>query len=344
MIDFEGVDAADLERLLIVRDRAAGAVAVLAVHDTTLGPAHGGIRRRAYPGLGAAVADAVALATAMTWKCSLAEVASGGGKVVMLDRPDLDRAAAYRLVGAAVASLGGRFRTGPDVGTTSADLTEVASQTEFVSTGAGGEGDLGLATARGVEAAMAALVERLGKPWRGLRVVVQGAGAVGAALAELLAARGAEVLVSDLDGARAEAVARRVGGRTVAVERALETPCDIVAPCALGGVLTEAVAARLPAAGVCGAANNQLVGAAAARLAERGIVVVPDFVANAGAVIAGITFAATGVPAGPERIARIGATTAAILATAAQQGRLPVDVALGLAQERVARARAARHR
>jgi glutamate dehydrogenase/leucine dehydrogenase len=118
----------------------------------------------------------------------------------------------------------------------------------------------------------------------------------------------------------------------------------VVAPCALGGILDEAVAATLSAAGVCGAANNQLVGRAADRLAERGVVVVPDFVANAGAVIAGITFAATGVPATPERIARIGATAATILASAARQGRSPVAVALDSAQERVASARAARHR
>jgi leucine dehydrogenase len=344
VIDFEAVDAADLERLLVVRDRGARAVAVVAVHDTTLGPAHGGIRRRTYAGLGAAVADALALAAAMTWKCALAEVPSGGGKVVLLDRPDLDRAAAYRLVGATVASLGGSFRTGPDVGTTPMDLAEVAAETEFVSTGAGGEGDLGLATALGVEAAMGALIEQLGKPWRGLRVLVQGVGSVGAALAQLLAARDVEVLVADVDAGRAAEVAGRLGAKTVAAARALDTPCDVLAPCALGGMLDEAVAATLPAAGVCGAANNQLVGRAADRLAERGVVVVPDFVANAGAVIAGITFAATGVPATPDRIARIGATAATILASAARQGRSPVAVALDSAQERVASARAARHR
>lgn len=343
--DWQNVDAADLELLQIVRDRRAGALAVVAVHDTALGPAHGGIRRRAYPGLGAAVADAVALATAMTWKCALAGLPAGGGKVVLLDQPGLDRAAAYRRVGQAIAALGGQFRTGPDVGTTSEDLSQVSAETSFVSTGIGGEGDLGLATARGVEAAMQALVEQLGADWHGLRVALQGLGSVGMALAELLAQRGVRLVVADVDPNRAAAVQQRLGAEVVAPSAIASVRCDVFSPCAFGGVLTVAAADAMQARGVCGAANNQFADpAAAARFAARGILVVPDFVANAGAVIAGLTFAHDGRPVRPERLARIGATARQVLVQAAAAGLPPDQVALTMAKERVAQARAARHR
>ncbi|MCA8966415.1 MAG: hypothetical protein KDC48_16160, partial [Planctomycetes bacterium] len=129
MTSLEFLAEADCEQLLVVRDRRAAALAVVAVHDTAAGPAHGGIRRWPYPSLASAVTDVVALARAMTWKCALAGVPAGGGKAVILDRPDLDRGAAYRLVGRTVAQLGGRFFTGPDVGTTAADLDVVAGET-----------------------------------------------------------------------------------------------------------------------------------------------------------------------------------------------------------------------
>lgn len=345
MNDWQAVAAADLELLQIVRDRRAGALAVVAVHDTSLGPAHGGIRRRSYAGLRAAVADAVALATAMTWKCALAGLPSGGGKVVLLDHPDLDRAAAYRLVGQVVASLGGRFRTGPDVGTTSEDLAQVAGETSFVSTGTSGEGDLGLATARGVEAAMQALVAHLGTGWEGLRVAVQGLGSVGLALAGLLAQRGVRLLVADVDANRAAAARQRFGATVVDPDTIATAACDVFAPCALGGGLTTELAGRMRARGVCGAANNQFAEpTAAAAFAAQGITVVPDFVANAGAVIAGLTFAQDGIPARPERLAQIAATTAAVLARATAAGVPPDQVALAMAKERVAQARSPRHR
>jgi glutamate dehydrogenase/leucine dehydrogenase len=150
MTSLEQLEASGCEQVLVVRDRAANALAVIAVHDTRLGPAHGGIRRWPYPSLAAAVSDVLQLAEAMTWKCALADVPAGGGKAVILDRPGTDREAAYRLVGRAVAQLGGRFFTGPDVGTTTADLQVVAGETSYVATGEGeGPGDLPAATATG---------------------------------------------------------------------------------------------------------------------------------------------------------------------------------------------------
>lgn len=337
---------ADCEQILVVRDRPSGAVAVVAVHDTSAGPAHGGIRRWAYPSLGAAVADAVQLAQAMTWKCALADVPAGGGKAVILDAPGLDRRAAYRLVGRVVAQLGGAFFTGPDVGTGAADLREVAGTTRFVAVddaAGGGPGDLAQATAVGVFAAQRALAVALGLDLAGAVVAVQGTGAVGAKLCRLLAGAGARLVVADAVPERAAAVAAELGARAVAAERIVREPCDLFAPCALGGVLTEAVANELPAKGVCGAANNVLATPAAGRiLHRRGVPCVPDFVANAGALIQGATWHLTGERIGAERLARIGVTATDLLARSVASDLPPGELALAMAIERVANLRAAR--
>ncbi|MBX3465206.1 MAG: Glu/Leu/Phe/Val dehydrogenase [Planctomycetes bacterium] len=332
--------AADCEQVLVVRDRATGATAVLAVHDTRLGPAHGGIRRARYPDLGAAVADAVALAQAMTWKAALAELPAGGGKTVLLDHDGLDRAAAYRLVGRAVDQLGGRYFTGPDVGTGDAELRFVAEATRFVAVPGrdGGPGDLAAATASGVFAALTALAERLPAPVRGLRVVVQGLGAVGWRLAGLLHAAGAELLVADVQPERAAAAAAAFGAHVVPPERVLATPCAVLAPCALGGLLTAATAAALPARGICGAANNVFADADAADvLHRRGVLVVPDFVANAGGLVRGALWHLAGERADDDRLRRIGRTAGELLDRSRTEDLPPPALALRLARERVAR-------
>jgi leucine dehydrogenase len=328
------------EQVLQVQDAAAGAVAFVVVHDTRLGPAHGGIRRWRYASPAAARADAEALARAMTWKCALADVPAGGGKAVLMDHDGLDREAGYHLVGRAVDSLGGRFFTGPDVGTTAADLRVVAQQTRHVVPVDGdGPGDLAAATARGVAAALAALAQRLERPLAGLRVVVQGVGAVGEQLCMRLSARGVRLVVGDVDAARAAAVAAAVGAEVVAPADLLTVPCDVFAPCGLGGVLTTATAGSLPAAGVCGAANNVLADAAAGDvLHRRGVQLVPDFVANAGALIAGCLWHRTGRRVDAERIDRIGVTAGDVLDRAAAERVPPAILALRLARERVERA------
>ena len=344
MVVSDVLAAADCEQVLLVRDREAAATVLLAVHDTRLGPAHGGIRRLAYESLEHAARDVVALAQAMTWKCALAEVPAGGGKCVVLDGPQLDRGAAYRLVGRTVAQLGGRYFTGPDVGTTDEDLRIVASETRFVAVapvgGAAAEdgpGDLAEATAVGVFAAIGALAQRLQRPLDGLRVAQQGLGAVGLRLAARLRAAGVRLWVSDVMAART-AAAVELGATAVAPERILQTPCDVFAPCALGGVLTVAAAADLPARGVCGAANNILADAeAAAVLHRRGILVVPDFVANAGALIQGATWHLTGRRVGAERLQRIATTAGELLDRAGAAGVPPSVLALQVARERLAR-------
>jgi leucine dehydrogenase len=340
MTSLEQLEASGCEQVLVVRDRAANALAVIAVHDTRLGPAHGGIRRWPYPSLAAAVSDVLQLAEAMTWKCALADVPAGGGKAVILDRPGTDREAAYRLVGRAVAQLGGRFFTGPDVGTTTADLQVVAGETSYVATGEGeGPGDLPAATATGVLAAMSALALRLERSLDALHVVVQGLGAVGMQLCAQLHAAGARLTVSDVIAERAAAAQAQFGVEVVAPDRILHTPCDVFAPCALGGVLTMATAAELPARGVCGAANNIFADLEVARsLHARSVLVVPDFVANAGALIQGALWHLSQQHVGPERIRHIAKTTGEVLDRALAENVAPIELALRMARERVDRA------
>jgi leucine dehydrogenase len=331
--------SADHEQVLVARDREAGTTLLVAIHSTRLGPAHGGLRRVAYASFDAALRDVLALAQAMTWKCALAGVPAGGGKAVLIDHPGLDRAAAYRFAGRTVEQLGGRYFTGPDAGTGAADLELVAERTKFVAVDRdGGPGDLAGATATGVAAAIAAVAARLGRALRGLHVVVQGAGEVGTALCERLAAAGVRLTVADVVPARAAAAAQRFGAAVVAPDRVASVACDVFAPCALGGVLTADVAAALPARAVCGAANNVLADDAAAHvLHERGVLVVPDFVANAGALILGATWHLTGQRAPIDRVQRIGSTVAELLERAAREDVPPPLLALQVARERVAR-------
>lgn len=320
----ETLAAADYEQLQLLA--GDGALAVLVVHDSRLGPAFGGIRCRRYADLAAAIDDALQLARAMTMKCAIAGLPAGGAKTVILDRDGLDRAAAYRLVGRHVEAMRGRYYTGPDLGTGADDLRVVAAQTRFcASPDAGGPGDLAASTARGVLAALRATAAAIGRELAGLHVAVQGLGAVGLPLARALAAAGARLTVADLDPDRGRQAAA-FGAEVVDAAAVLEVDCDLLAPCAAGGVLDLDRARRLAAAAVCGAANNVCADAdAEALLHARGVVVAPDFVANAGALVHGACFHLDGAPPPPSRIDRLGDVTAEILAEAAAR-RLPPGV------------------
>ncbi|MBL9106085.1 MAG: Glu/Leu/Phe/Val dehydrogenase [Myxococcales bacterium] len=334
-IDGEALDAAGVQRCVVWRDPACGLTAVLVIDDLTLGPAAGGVRTRAYPGLAAALAEAAGLAQAMTRKCALAGLAAGGAKAVVLDHPGLDRPRAFARLGRFVAELGGVFRTAGDLGTTAADLAAMATTCPYVHVE---ERGLSEAVARGVVACVAACALRRGRALAGLRVAVQGCGSIGGATARALHAAGASLVLADIDAARARRVADETGAEVVGPDEILASAVDVVAPCAVGRVLTPAAAAELRAWAVCGAANNILSGLDAARvLADRGILHVPDEVASAGAVIEGIGLSVMGLADRTPLIDGLGATAAALLAEAAASGELPVVLA-----ERRARARLAR--
>jgi leucine dehydrogenase len=337
---FELVTELGLARLTLWSDRPSGLRALLAVDDVTLGPAVGGIRTRAYPTLAAAIQDAAALARAMTRKAALGRLDAGGCKIVVLDHPGLDRPAAFARLGELIEELGGMVRTAGDLGTTADDLAAVARTCRFVDTS---HEDLGGATARTVLRCVEACAEAKGRAVAGLTVAVQGCGAIGAAVARALAAVGARVIVADVDAARAEATARAVDGRVVSPDSILTEEVDLVSPCAIGGAITEDVAGRVRAWAVCGAANNVLAGPGAeARLAERGVLYVPDFIASAGAVVHGIGKNLMGLTDPTPLVDAVGITAREVLAESRASGRLATDVAVERAERRIEAARAAR--
>jgi len=281
------------ERVVRACDPAIGLTAVIAIHSTSLGPAIGGLRALHYPDEASALVDALRLAEGMTMKAAAAGVDAGGGKAVIVVPPgERPTPAQLRAFAALVDRLEGAYYTAEDVGTTTAEMEALRAHTPFVlglPCHAGGCGDPSPFTARGVVEAMRAAWQHLtGAPTlAGARVVVQGAGKVGAGVVAGAAAQGAAVLVADVAEDRVAALAASAGATPLATGRALAEPCDILCPCALGGVLDARAVAALDARVVCGAANNQLAADGAARLlAARGVLYVPDFVANAGGLLA----------------------------------------------------------
>jgi glutamate dehydrogenase/leucine dehydrogenase len=281
------------EQVVLVADAASELQAVIAVHSTALGPSLGGIRFWHYATEADALTDVLRLSEAMSLKASAAGLHQGGGKaVVRWSDPHRPRSPEQlRALGRAIHELGGRYIAAEDVGATTVDMDGIAAVTPWVtgvSESMGGSGDPSPVTAVGVHAAMrAAARERWGAAdLTGRHVVVQGAGKVGSGLARLLVADGARVSVGDVDDARVRSLVAELGVEAVPAADVLTVPADVVAPCALGGVLTRPVVDALVCAIVCGGANNQLATVEVDdALAARGILYAPDFVANAGGIL-----------------------------------------------------------
>ena len=335
----------DHEELAIRRGARSGAYCVVAIHSTALGPALGGLRMWHYPATVDAARDALRLASGMTYKAAAAGLDLGGGKgVICAPAEGLDgdrRRAALLDFGDLVESLGGRYITAEDVGISPSDLVAIGERTTHL-TGLpperGGSGDPSPFTAIGVEAAIRACVrKRFGSGHlAGRRVAVVGLGHVGARLAERLAAAGCELSVSDIVAGRRE-LAASLGARWIDPADAMETECEVLAPCALGGAISAANATRLRCEVVCGSANNQLADESlAGPLAERGILYAPDFIANAGGLIHVYReikgYSEERAVALAEGIER---TLEAVLQTAAERGVSPLAAARERARERL---------
>ena len=326
----------DPGRLLAFPEIPSGLRALIAIHDTTLGPAAGGVRTRVYADEWSALRDAAALAHTMTLKCALAGLPCGGGKAVVMEHPGLDRERAFEILGAAVEALGGLFHTAGDLGTHEADLRAMERRTQYVSLDAQGL-DLEGATARGVvlalrEGAFAIGATELSQ----LEVIVQGVGAVGSVVAQMLAERGARVALTDTDSRRAQQIAEAIGARVIDPADAASTQCDVFVPCAMGGLIDVAIAGSIPCRMVCGAANNPLADdASLAILESRGVLYIPDFVANAGAVIEGIGSSILGLDDRSGLIERIAETTRTVIQLSRERGVSTLTVARSLAQERI---------
>ena len=322
----------DFEEVLAIRDRRSGLRGFLALHDTTAGPAFGGIRRWRYGNEKQALLDCLRLSRAMTWKCALAGVPGGGGKAVVLDAPEVDLDAGYAHLGRVVERMGGRFYTGPDVGTGRDHLAAVASETSYVTRpGDEGPGDLPGATAEGVFAGIAATLRHLDGEERFAErtVVIQGLGALGFGVARRLCERGARVLGSDIDAKRVERARNELGVEPVEPSREVEVECDVFSPCALGGVVHDLTVSRLRCRAVAGGANNVLARTRHGdRLHDRGILFAPDLVISAGALLLGTAFHLEQRRMGFDEIRdRIGRVCARVLRLSDERGMPPARVA-----------------
>jgi leucine dehydrogenase len=337
------------ERLEIFHDARTGLRGAIAIHSTVLGPAMGGLRLWRYGSLDAAVADVLDLARAMSLKNAAAGLDLGGGKAVLLDDGRWDsrelRAERMRAVGEIVEGLDGRYITAEDVGTSPEDMEWIGERTRRVAgrpVESGGHGDPSPLTALTVFTAIAVAAEqRLGvSDLDGVRVGVLGVGHVGAVLAGRLARAGADVVVADAAPGVADEVADSVGAEAVEVDGFLERELDVLAPCALGGVIDPGAVPLLRCSIVAGAANTQLTDPAVADdLARAGILYVPDFVANCGGIVHVGGEALKLDPGSVERLlVDAKERTGSILQEAAVTGGTPWEIAVGRAEARIAAA------
>ncbi|MEN8132195.1 MAG: Glu/Leu/Phe/Val dehydrogenase dimerization domain-containing protein [Pseudomonadota bacterium] len=266
--------------------------AIIAIHSTTLGPAAGGCRCRPYPSTEDAIEDALRLARGMTFKAALAGLPYGGGKAVLIRPATIrDREAYFESFGDFVDSLHGRYSTAVDSGTSTQDMDIVARRTHYVlstSKDKGGSGDPSPFTAKGVclgiETAIKHVLKRM--TLEGVCVAIQGVGHVGYALARELHARGARLIVADTHAGHVLRCNAEFDAKIVAPESIYDQPCDVFAPCALGGIVNDATINRFNTRIIAGAANNQLEHERHGQLLhQRGILYVPDYVINSGGLI-----------------------------------------------------------
>lgn len=289
---FEAIGTETHEEVLFGADRESGLRTIIAIHDTSLGPALGGTRFYPYVDEAAALRDVLRLAKGMTLKSAAAGLNLGGGKAVIIGDPATSWSEGLiRAYGRVIDSLGGRYVTAEDVGTTVEDMVLISKETPWVSglpIEEGGSGDPSPATARGVMAALRAIGERLwgSDDLAGRRVAVQGIGKVGMDLVRRLTDVGAETIVADPNAVAVAVAVETYGSKAVPLDEIYDIECDVFSPCALGAVLNDETIPRLGCAAIAGSANNQLaVDGDVERIVARGILYAPDFVVNAGGVI-----------------------------------------------------------
>jgi len=286
------MEAYDYENLLLCQDKALNFKALIAIHDTTLGPATGGCRMWQYEHEMDAIEDALRLARGMTYKYAAAGVNLGGGKAVIIGDPKRkDREPTFRALGKFINRLGGTYITGEDVGTTLRDMEYIRMETEHVvtlPTYLGGAGDIAPMTAFGTIRAMEACCRRVygSDSLEGKRVAVQGLGAVGHNVVGQLHERGAVLVITDIDPDKVDSMVAKYGTDTVDPEAIYDVDCDIFCPCALGAVINDNTLERLTCKIICGCANNQLREERHGDLLEqKGFVYAPDYITNAGGTI-----------------------------------------------------------
>jgi leucine dehydrogenase len=286
---FETMAEMGHEQLVICSDPSVGYRGILAVHSTKLGRALGGTRFWQYATDDEAITDALRLSRGMTYKNAVAGLHLGGGKSIIIgDNKTKDREKIFRAHGRFVESLGGRYITAEDVGTSTRDMDYVHMETEHVAGLAGKSGDPSPVTAHGVfRAVQASACHKWGSDGlEGKTVTIMGCGSVGTYLAKELHEAGARLIVSDIDSAKAARVSKMTGANVVEDDAIFSADADIFSPCALGGIINDTTIPKLKVQIVAGGANNQLLEERHGdELQRRGILYAPDYVANAGGVI-----------------------------------------------------------
>lgn len=347
---FDLLQQNEAEALYVCQDKASGLKAIVAIHNTVLGPAAGGIRMWRYASEREAIADAVRLAQAMTYKWAAAGASFGGGKcVVIADAATEKTETLLRSLGRFLQRLQGQFLAGTDVGTTIADMDILAQECAIIVPTSDGSGDSGPATALGVVQGMKACLQTLygSSALNGRTVAVQGLGSVGRAVVGYLLQEGASVTVADIDRERVEQIAATSTVHIASPEEIMKLPVDIYCPCALGEIISDHSITELRCQIVCGSANNQLVEKSHGDLlAKRNILYAPDYIVNAGGALWSI---ANRAPGGFNRqyaetsVMHIYETMTAVIDLARSENLSTARAADLLAEQRISAARSGNH-
>ena len=282
----------DHEQIILCNNKDVGLKAIIAIHNTLLGPALGGTRMWNYKSEDEAMIDVLRLSKGMTYKASAAGLNLGGGKAVIIgDSKTQKSEGLFRAFGRFVNSLNGRYITAEDVGTTVRDMEYIFNETPWV-TGIpkafGGSGDPSPYTAHGVFMGIQASIKEKFSvtSTKNMRIAVQGLGNVGSNLVEYLAKEGALLTVADIDSEKVKRICETYGAKAASPEDIVSAECDVFAPCAMGAIVNDQSISKIKAKVICGGANNQLAeGRHGQALRELGILYAPDYVANAGGLM-----------------------------------------------------------
>ncbi len=341
----EYMEKNEYEQMVICVDNNVGLKAIIAIHDTTLGPALGGTRMWQYPGEDEAMQDALRLAKGMTYKAAAAGLNLGGGNAVIMGDPKDIRQkteALLRSFGKYVGSMCGRYITTQDMGTTVDDMEKIAAETEYVvglPSAMGGSGDLSPMTAYGVLRAIEACAKNVfgSGSLKGKTAAVQGLGKVGSALARLLHQEGAQIIATDVFEEATRGAFRQFGATIVKAEEIYSVESDVFCPCAQGGTINKDTIGRLKTRIVCGAANNQLADDGCADLlAQKRILYAPDYVVNAGSVIQlALELGGHNLEGAKPRVARIYDTMEEIIERAGAEHVTTASAANRMVEERI---------
>lgn len=346
---FDRLSAEDFQEVVFCNDNPSGLRAIIAIHDTTLGPALGGVRMRAFTTDDEALEDVLRLAKGMTYKAAISGVDLGGGKSVIIGDPLTQKTdAMLEALGRFIEGMGGRYIAGQDIGTGSNDMAVIRRETPHVACvpkSAGGAGDPSFATAYGVTAGIRAVLEAAtgNGALSGRHLAIQGVGHVGYFVAKYCHEAGAKLTVTDVMGEPLQKVAKEFDATVVEPDQIYDVDCNVFVPCSVGAVVNDQTIPRFRCTGIVGAANNVLAEPRhGTMLKERGIVYGPDYLVNSGGLIR-CQEEVRGSDVNDEmvlaRVSQIYDQTLEVIRTADERGISTAEAADRMAEERIARAK-----